>query len=85
MVSITRAATHARMHAAAASQQLVKKQQKQHACLPAHIHRTGIGIAAGHFGGRCMLIAVPPPGPQRIIAQMLGACGIQTDRSQHQV
>ena len=24
-------------------------------------------------------------GPQRIIAQMLGACGIQTDRSQHYV
>jgi hypothetical protein len=43
--------------------------------------------AAGH--GDCGAIlagaAVSPPGPQRIIAQMLRACGIQTDtsRSQH--
>jgi hypothetical protein len=29
--------------------------------------------------------AVSPPGPQRIIAQMLRACGIQTDRSKHYV
>ncbi len=35
----------------------------------------GMGIAS----------AVSPPGPQRIIAQMLRASGIQTDRSQHYV
>jgi hypothetical protein len=29
--------------------------------------------------------AVSPPGPQRIIVQMLSACGIQTDGSQHYV
>ena len=41
--------------------------------------------AAGH-GDRGAILAgaaVLPPGPRRIIAQMLGACGIQTDRSQH--
>ena len=41
--------------------------------------------AAGH--GDCEPIlagaAVSPPGPQRIIARMLCACGIKTDRSQH--
>ena len=43
--------------------------------------------AAGH-GDRGAILAgaaVSPPGPRRIIAQMLGACGIQTDRSQHYV
>ena len=42
---------------------------------------------AGH-GDRGAILAgaaVSPPGPRRIIAQMLGACGIQTDRSQHYV
>jgi hypothetical protein len=29
--------------------------------------------------------AVSPPGPQLIIAQMLGACGIHTNGSQHYV
>ena len=41
--------------------------------------------AAGH-GDRGAILAgaaVSPPGPQRIIAQMLHACGIQTDRSQY--
>ena len=40
---------------------------------------------AGH-GDRTVFLAgaaVSPPGPQRIIAQMPCACGIQTDRSQH--
>jgi hypothetical protein len=43
--------------------------------------------AAGH-GDRGAILAgaaALPPGPQRIIAQMLGACGIQPDRSQHYV
>ena len=43
--------------------------------------------AAGHRDRGAILAgaAVSPPGPQRIIAQMLGARGIQTDRSQHYV
>ena len=43
---------------------------------------------AARHGDRGAILAgaaVSPPGPQRIIAQMLGACGIQTDRSQHYV
>ena len=35
----------------------------------------------GHFGGRCCLTA----GATTDHSQMLGACGIQTDRSQHYV
>jgi hypothetical protein len=42
--------------------------------------------AAGHED-RCAILAagaaVSPPGPQRIIAQMICDYGIQTDRSQH--
>ena len=43
--------------------------------------------AAGHKDRGAILAgaAVSPLGPQRIIAQMLRACGIQTDRSQHYV
>jgi hypothetical protein len=43
--------------------------------------------AAGHSDCGAILAgaAVSPPGPQRIIAQMLRVCGIQTDRSQHLV
>jgi hypothetical protein len=49
--------------------------------------KAGKPAAAGHGDRRAILAgaAVSPPGPQRIIAQMLGACGIQTDRSQHYV
>jgi hypothetical protein len=42
--------------------------------------------AAARHGNRGAILAgaaVSPPGPQRIIAQTLRACGIQTDRSQH--
>ena len=41
--------------------------------------------AAGHEDRVAILAgaAVSPPGPRRIIAQMLGACSIQADRSQH--
>ena len=42
--------------------------------------------AVARHGDRGAILAgaaVSPPGPQRIIARMLCACGIQTDRSQH--
>ena len=39
----------------------------------------------GDRGAILASAAVSPPGPQRIIAHMLGACVIQTDGSQHYV
>jgi hypothetical protein len=44
--------------------------------------------AAAGYGDRGAILvgaAISPPVPRRIIAQMLRACSIQTDRSQHHV
>ena len=60
-----------------------RRRPKQEA--EGHARREPAAARHGDHGTILAGAAISPPGPQRIIAQIHYACGIQTDRSQHYV
>jgi hypothetical protein len=60
-----------------------RRRPKQEA--EGHARREPAAAGHGDHGTILAGAAISPPGPQRIIAQIHYACGIQIDRSQHYV